>query len=418
MSIPPSLALPFTEAEIRKSIASNGNTTPFHLYSERVIIDTARRLNQVFAEHELPFKNHFAVKALPNPHILEILRKEWMGMDCSSIPEIHLSNMAWVSWESIMFTSNNTTVEEFQEAKIAGAIINLDDITHISKLEQVWFPEIICCRYNPGEEKQGNSIIGESTKQKYGMRKDQIIEAYRILQSKWVKRFGLHAMMVSNERREAALVENARLLFQLAQEVFIQIWVRFEFINLGWWIGVPYHPEHHEVDLWVFVNWIKEEYLKVFTWNIGKPKIFMENGRYITGPSWALITRVQNSVQKYQDFIWVDASMQALMRPWMYWTYHHISVIGKEHLPHDHRYHVTGSLCENNDQFTAWNPRALPEIEEWDILAIHTTWAHGHAMGFNYNGKLRPAEILFQKDGTPRLIRRAETIEDILWTLV
>lgn len=226
-------------------------------------------------------------------------------------------------------------------------------------------------------------------------------------------------MMVSNERNEQALIENARLLFVLAYEIFEQTGVTFEFINLGGGIGVPYKPDDHEVDLDIFVGGIRKEYDNVFNNDsIGKPKIFMENGRYITGAAGALITRVQNVVEKYQKFVGVDASMNALMRPGMYGAYHHITVIGKEHLPHGQMYHVTGSLCENNDQFTAGNARALPLLTEKDILAIHTSGAHGHSMGFNYNAKLRPAEILLQIDGTPKIIRREETEDDLNKTIM
>ncbi len=419
LSLPSSLVLPFSDSDIQRAIRANGWKTPFHLYSETTIRSTTSSIQAIFWKYNFDFKNHFAVKALPNPHILKILQKNGMGMDCSSIPEIHLAQKVGVIKEGIMFTSNNTTVDEFREAKKAGVIINLDDITHIAKLEQVGFPDIVCCRYNPGQAKEGNSIIGESIKQKYGMRKDQIIEAYRILKKKWVKRFGLHAMMVSNERNEQALIENARLLFTLAREIFEQTGVTFEFINLGGGIGVPYKPDDHEVDLDIFVGGIRKEYDKVFyNFGTGLPKIFMENGRYITGPSWALITRVDNVVEKYQNFVGVDASMNALMRPGMYGAYHHITAIGKQDLPHDQMYHVTGSLCENNDQFTAGNARALPLLEEWDILAIHTSGAHGHSMGFNYNAKLRPAEILLQQTGIPKIIRRAETEEDLNSTII
>lgn len=418
VSLAPSLVLPFSDSDIQRAIRANGWKTPFHLYSEATIRRTTSSIQAIFWKYNFDFKNHFAVKALPNPHILKILQKNGMGMDCSSILEIHLAQKVGVKEEGIMFTSNNTTVDEFREAKEAGAIINLDDITHIEKLEQVGFPDIVCCRYNPGQAKEGNSIIGESIKQKYGMRKDQIIDAYWILKKKWVKRFGLHAMMVSNERNEQALIENARLLFQLAKEIFELTGVTFEFINLGGGIGVPYKPDDHEVDLDIFVAGIQKEYDTVFNNNrIGLPKIFMENGRYITGPAWALITRVQNVVEKYQKFVGVDASMNALMRPGMYGAYHHITAIGKEHLPHDLMYHVTWSLCENNDQFTAGNARALPLLEEGDILAIHTSGAHGHSMGFNYNAKLRPAEILLQIDGTLKIIRREETENDLNCTI-
>ncbi len=417
--LPSSLSLPFSESDIQKAIEIVGWKTPFHLYSESRILENAKKLTLGFKNVGIDFKNFFAVKALPNPHILKILQDLWMGMDCSSISEIHLCDFIGVTGENIIFTSNNTTIEEFRNAKLAWAMINIDDISHISKLEQIGFPDIVCCRYNPGSLKEGNSIIGESVKQKYGMRGDQIIEAYRLLLAKWVRRFGLHAMMVSNERREEALIENARLLFELAWKIYGELGIIFEFINLGGGIGVPYKPTDHEVDIDILVQGIRKEYDFIFLdKNITPPKIYMENGRYLTASAWALITRVENISQKYQTFVGVDASMHCLMRPGMYGAYHHITVLWKQSSPEDSLYHVTGGLCENNDQFTAWEARLLPKIIEWDILAIHTSGAHGHAMGFNYNGKLRPAEILLRNTSECQIIRREETEEDLFRTIV
>jgi diaminopimelate decarboxylase len=426
--LPPSLVLPFSQDQIEKAIQVNGWITPFHLYSEKVMTNTSQNLAKAFANVGLPFKNHYAVKALPNPKVLQILKDQGMGMDCSSVTELMLADRIGVSGEDIMFTSNNTTLEEFKEAKNRWAIINLDDITHIETLKKLWtLPDIICCRYNPGTDKEWTSIIGNPIEAKYGMRKDQIIEAYRQLKEGWVDRFGLHAMLVSNEKNEDKVIENARILFDLAKEIKAAAGVEFEWINLGWGIGASYRPTDTDVDLAIIARGIKDLYNKTIIANgLGTPKIYMENGRYITGPAGALITRVLNVANKHINFVGVDGSMANLMRPGMYTTknpdgtwdecYHHISVIGKENIPYDKVYNVTGSLCENNDQFARW--RTLPKIEQGDLIAIHTTGAHGQSMAFQYNGKLRGAELLGKINWDIQLIRRAETPEDYFATLV
>lgn len=390
--------------------------TPFHLYSEEIIRSSARELIDSFSWLEWNFKNYFALKACPNPHILKILKEEWMWSDCSSIAELAMSSKVWLMGENIIFTSNNTLIEEFKYAKDLWAIINLDDITHISKLESIWFSDLVCCRYNPWALKDWNDIIWNPVEAKYWMTKDQLIQSYITLKNKWVKRFWLHTMIVSNMKDENYIIDTARILFDLAIEIFDTTWIKLEFVNLGWGIWIPYRPEDKKVDVNKISQWIKSLYYeKIVRNNLSPLKIFMENGRFVTGPGWFLITKVINVATKYRNYIWVDASMSNLMRPGMYWAYHHITVLGKENLPKANVYDVTGSLCENNDKFAV--QRSLPQITEWDYLAIHDTWAHGYAMWFQYNWKLRSSELLLKKDWTVQQIRRAETLDDYFSTL-
>jgi len=396
--------LPFTKEQIEE--LAREYPTPFYIYDEIGIRNTARQLYSAFSW--VPdFKNYFAVKALPNPEILRLLKEEGMGADCSSLPELILSEMAGITGENIMFTSNDTPGEEFRKARELGAIINLDDITHIDFLEkEAGMPEILCFRYNPGPLREGNKIIGNPVEAKYGLTTEQIFEAYRIARDKGVKRFGLHTMIVSNMLDVNYLIETGRMLFDLVEKISDKIGIEFEFVNLGGGIGIPYKLEDKAVDLQEFSEGVRKAYGEREKKN--QLNIVMESGRAITGPHGYLISRVRHVARKYRDYIGLDACMANLMRPALYGAYHHITAIGKEGWPLDHVYDVTGSLCENNDKFAI--QRNLPKIKPGDLLAIHDAGAHGHAMGFQYNGKLRSAEFLF--DGNFRMIRRAETMKD------
>lgn len=395
---------------------ANERPTPFHLYDEHLIRLNARRLKQVFSW--MPgYRNYFAVKALPNPFILKILAAEGMGADCSSMAELLLAKEAGVVGEDIMFSANNTPASEYVKAKELGAIINLDDISHIDFLEKsVGIPETLSFRYNPGPLKDGNVIIGKPEEAKYGLTGEQIIEAYRIAAEKGVKRFGLHTMVASNELDEEYHIETARMIFELVIAIQQQTGVKIEFVDLGGGYGVPYRPEEAELDLMKISAGIRYYYESIIVANGLAPlQIYMENGRMITGPYGWLVARVRHLKHIYKDYAGLDASMTDLMRPGMYGAYHHLTVVGKENQPHDHLYDVTGSLCENNDKFAV--DRMLPELVPGDLVIMHTTGAHGHAMGFNYNGLLRSAELLLRENGEIIEIRRAETIDDYFITL-
>jgi len=316
-----------------------------------------------------------------------------------------------------MFTSNDTTKEEFKKAVDLGAVINLDDITHIASLEQAVdsLPELLCFRFNPGSERLGNQLIGNPVEAKYGLTRQQIFAAYEECKQKGVKRFGLHTMVASNELDASYFVETAKVMFELAKEIKDQIDIEVEFINLGGGLGIPYHPEQNKLDLGYVSNETKKLYNKSFGETGWKPKLFMECGRYVTGPHGYLVSTVLHMKHTYRDYVGLDASMADLMRPGMYGAYHHISVLGKENESPEHTYDVTGSLCENNDKFAVQRP--LPKIDVGDIVVVHDTGAHGHSMGFNYNGKLRSAELLLKPDATIELIRRAETLDDYFATL-
>ncbi len=390
--------------------------TPFHLYDEKNIRLNARALNKAFAWNK-GFKEYYAVKACPNPFIIKLLKEEGFGTDCSSLPEMLMSEQIGITGEGIMFTSNNTPADEMIAAKKMGAIINLDDISHISFLEKhAGIPELICLRYNPGALKKGNAIIGHPEEAKYGFTRDQIIEGYRILRDKEIKRFGLHTMVASNELNADYFIETANILFTLLLEIHQKLGIRFEFINLGGGIGIPYKPEDKPVDLDYVSKGIKDLYDKIIVAHGLDPvKIYLEAGRMITGPYGYLVSKVQHVKKTYKNYVGLDASMQNLMRPALYGAYHHITVIGKELVSHDQMYDVTGSLCENNDKFAI--NRKLPLVEPNDLVVIHDTGAHGYAMGFNYNAKLRSAEVLLRENGDTVLIRRAETIADYMVTL-
>jgi diaminopimelate decarboxylase len=407
--------IPVSEQKIREIVAKYG--TPFHLYLEKDIRANARELLSAFSWTP-SFKEYFAVKALPNPYILKILKEEGFGADCSSYPELVLAEKVGILGDNICFTSNNTPAEEFVKARELDAVINLDDITHIDFLEEVaGLPEIISFRFNPGPlRKTGNTIIGYPEEAKYGMTRNNIIDAIRRLQTKGIKRFGLHTMVVSNEINVEYLWETAEMMFNLAVDLQQKTGVVVEFINLGGGIGIPYRPEDEEVDLRKFANGIKNLYQQIMVpAGMDKVKICLESGRMITGPYGYLVTTAIHHKDIYKKYIGVDACMADLMRPALYGAYHHITVLGKENAPLDHVYDVTGSLCENNDKFAV--DRALPQITKGDILIIHDTGAHGQAMGFNYNSKLRSRELLLKEDGSVQEIRRAETIEDLFATL-
>jgi len=408
--------LPFTKKQIEKIIEKY--PTPFIIYDEKGIRQIARRLNKAFEWVKgRGFKNYFAVKACPNPYILEILKQENFGLDCSSLPELILAEKVGIIGEEIMFSSNNTPPKEFKKAKELGAIINLDDITHISFLEKhASIPEIICFRYNPGSQRTGNEIIGDPKEAKYGLTRAQLFEAYKIMKEKGVKRFGLHTMIVSNMLDPEYLIQTANMLFELVVELSKKLDIKFEFVNLGGGIGVDYKPEDKPVDIEFVSEKIKKLYQEKIIANKFAPlRIVMECGRIITGPHGFLISKVRHITKKYKDFVGLDSCMADFMRPGIYGAYHHLSVLGKENMSSDYIYDVHGSLCENNDKFAI--DRALPKIENNDILALHDAGAHGRPMGFNYNGKLRCGEVLLKENGEIQLIRRAETEQDYFATL-
>ncbi|WP_303850953.1 diaminopimelate decarboxylase [Seleniivibrio woodruffii] len=406
--------VPFTKDQIEKIIEKY--PTPFHIYDEKAIIANAKRLKNAFAWAP-KFQEYFAVKALPNPSIMKVLNKEGFGADCSSMAELLLCDMTGITGEQIMFTSNETPASEYKKAFEQNAIINLDDFTHIQYLEESCgtLPEVICFRYNPGPLKGGNSIIGAPEEAKYGLTREQMFEAYRVMKEKGCKRFGMHTMVASNELNVDYFVETAVILFEMAAEIAEKIGIDLEFINLGGGIGIPYKPEHSEVNLEELGEKIRVQYENILASKGLKPYIYLECGRVITGPYGYLVTTAVHEKHIYKEYVGVDASMANLMRPGMYGAYHHVTVMGKENAPADRVYDVVGSLCENCDKFAV--DRKLPEINKGDIVVIHDTGAHGHAMGFNYNGKLRSAELLLKEDGSVEMIRRAETYDDLFATL-
>lgn len=407
--------LPCSEAQLC-DIATRW-PTPFHLYDEKAIRANARRLKAAFAWNK-GFRNFFAVKAAPNPFLMRVLKDEGFGADCSSLPELLLSQKVGLEGEAIMFTSNDTPAEEFVRAVEMGANINFDDISHIEFLEKACgkLPELVCFRYNPGPLKGGNAIIGKPEEAKYGFTREQLFEGYRLLKEKGVKRFGLHTMVASNELNPQYFIDTAILLFDLIAELQATLGITFEFVNLGGGIGIPYRPEQEGVNLEIVGEGIRKAYEERLIAK-GHPelKIYLECGRCITGPYGYLVSTVRHLKHTYRDYVGMDACMANLMRPALYGAYHHITVVGKADQPADHIYDVTGSLCENNDKFAI--QRALPEIVPGDLVVFHDAGAHGHAMGFNYNGKLRSAELLLREDGTVTEIRRAETLDDLFATL-
>ncbi len=391
--------------------------TPFHLYDERGIRENARKLQKAFAWNQ-GFKEYFAVKATPNPFILKILKEMGCGTDCSSLTELQMSDACGFCGSDIMFSSNETPPEEFRFADSLGAIINLDDITHIPCLEETlgYIPETISCRYNPGGLFQISShIMDNPGEAKYGMTTEQLFEAFRILKKKGAKNFGIHGFLASNTATNAYYPALARLLFEVAVRLKEETGANIRFINLSGGIGIPYRPEQEPNDIAVIGEGVRKVYEEVLVpAGMGDAALFTELGRFMLAPYGCLVTRAIHEKHTHKEYIGVDACAVNLMRPAMYGAYHHITVMGKEHQPWDHQYDVVGSLCENNDKFAI--DRMLPQIEKGDLLVIHDTGAHGYSMGYNYNGKLKSAELLLKEDGSVQLIRRAETPKDYFAT--
>ncbi len=401
-------------AEKLKEVLSKFKT-PFYIYDEKGIRNTARKFNSSFSWVPGGFMNYFSVKACPNPFILEILKEEGFGVDCSSLSELLLSEKIGFKGKEIIFSSNNTPFEEFKKASELVAIINFDDITHLDFLGEIPFPETVCFRYNPGSLRVGNNIMGNPSDSKFGLTKDQLFEAYEISIERGAKILGLHTMIVSNELSVDYFIETAKQIFELVAELSGK-GIKISFVNFGGGIGIPYKPDEEEFDLNSFSSMVEEEYKKIIS-KKGIPdfKIMMECGRAITGPHGYLISKVRHVMKKYKDYVGLDASMGDLMRPALYGAYHHIEVLGKEEKFLVKKYDVVGSLCENNDKFAI--DRNLQEVEKGDIFVIYDVGAHGHAMGFNYNGKLRPSELLFKESGEVKMIRRPEGMEDYFSTL-
>ena len=406
--------VPFTKEKAQEIISRF--PTPFHIYDEAAIVANARRFKRAFAWHP-GFKEYFAVKACPNPQIMRLLQREGFGADCSSLPELVMAERVGIVGENIMFSSNDTPANEFQKARELNAIINLDDISHIDFLDScAGVPELICFRYNPGSARTGNAIIGDPLEAKYGFTREQLYDGYTLAQSKGAKRFGLHTMIVSNELNPQCFLDTARMMFELVVDISARLGIKFDFVNLGGGIGIPYKPGQTPVDLELVGSGIKELYDELIVGGGLSPlRLFFECGRMITGPYGYLVSKVLHKKHTYKDYIGLDSCMADLMRPALYGAYHHITILGKDKSEPAHRYDVTGSLCENNDKFAV--DRMLPDIEIGDIVVIHDAGAHGYAMGFNYNGKLRSAELLLQEDGSVRQIRRAETMDDYFATM-
>lgn len=390
--------------------------TPFHLYDEKGIRETVRSLYKAFSWNQ-GFKEYFAIKATPNPFILKILQEEGCGTDCSSLIELMMSDALNFKGNEIMFSSNNTPAEEFEYARKLNALINLDDFTHIEFLEKVaGIPETICCRYNPGGEfKISNDIMDNPGQAKYGFTYNQLVEGFKKLKAKGVKHFGLHSFLASNTVTNEYYPTLARTLFETAVKLRDETDVEIEFINLSGGIGVAYRPDQEPNDIALIGEKVKQAFDEILVKaGMGNIKLFTELGRFVLAPNGCLVTKVLHQKHIYKEYIGVDACAANLMRPAMYGAYHHITVMGKENEPCDYMYDITGSLCENNDKFAV--DRMMPKIDISDILVIHDTGAHGFSMGYNYNGKLRSAEILLREDGTTKLIRRAETPKDYFAT--
>ena len=414
--------IPFDKAKLEEIAAKW--PTPFHIYDAKAIRENAKRLKKAFSWNK-GFREYFAVKAAPNPHLMKLLKEFDFGSDCSSMAELVLAEKVGNVGDKIMFTSNDTPAEEFRKAWELGAIINLDDITHwpfllesLGGLEGLGSLEdrIFCCRYNPGPLKGGNAIIGKPEEAKYGFTREQLFECYRKMKDAGVKRFGLHTMVASNELDPDYIVDTAKMLFDLVADITQQVGVEFEFINIGGGIGIPYKPDQKAMDLEYVGKGIEAAYKKCIAERGIKPlKLYMECGRCITGPYGYLVARVRHIKNTYRMYAGLDACMSNLMRPALYGAYHEIVVPGKELSGDTTTYDVTGSLCENNDKFVI--QRVLPLLERGDLVVICDAGAHGHAMGFQYNGKLRSAELLLEEDGSVREIRRAETLDDYFATL-
>jgi diaminopimelate decarboxylase len=406
---------PFVKLEQLQEITKT-YPTPFHIYDEKGIRENARRLNKAFSWNK-GFREYFAVKATPNPYILNILKEEDCGVDCSSMTELMLSEALGFSGEDIMFSSNATPAEEFVKAAELKAIINLDDYTHIDFLEKVaGIPETICCRYNPGGVfKTANGIMDNPGDAKYGFTKEQLIDGFKKLKAKGAKTFGLHSFLASNTATNEYYPELARILFELAVELRDQTGADIKFINLSGGVGIPYKPYSKANDIMAIGEGVRKAFEEILVpAGMGDIAIFTELGRYMLAPYGHLVAKAIHEKHIYKEYIGLDACAVNLMRPAMYGAYHHITVMGKENEPCDHKYDITGSLCENNDKFAI--DRMLPKIDIGDYIVIHDTGAHGFAMGYNYNGKLKSAELLLKEDGSVQLIRRAETPKDYFAT--
>ncbi len=407
---------PFVTLEKLKEIEKQF-PTPFYLYDERGIRENARRLRQAFAWNK-GYKEFFAVKATPTPGLMRLLREEGCGMDCSSMTELMLSEMCGIKGNDIMFSSNATPPEEFLKARELGATINLDDYTHVEFLRKLCgIPERICCRYNPGGTiSMSNGIMDNPGDAKYGMTREQIFDAYRELMALGAREFGLHAFIASNVLSNDYYPLLASMLFELAVDLKRELGASITFINLSGGIGVPYRPEEPENDIMKIGEGVRQAYERILTPAGIEADIYTELGRYMLAPYGVLVAKAIHEKHIYKEYIGLDACACNLMRPAMYGAYHHITVMGKENAPCDHKYDVTGSLCENNDKFAV--DRMLPKIDIGDLLVIHDAGAHGHSMGYNYNGKLRSAELLLKEDGSVQMIRRAETPEDYFATIM
>ena len=414
---------PFVTKEQLEAITAQ-YPTPFHLYDERGIRENARRLFQAFDWHPC-FREFFAVKATPTPAILKLLHQEGCGCDCSSMAELVMSERCGITGGDIMFSSNNTPDDEYRRAYALGATINLDDLTMVDCLQTALgsVPETVCCRYNPGgvftlgETAEGFQVMDNPGEAKYGMTRPQMAEAFRRLSGMGVKRFGIHAFLASNTLSNDYFPALSRILFQLAADLHRETGADIAFVNLSGGVGIPYRPEQAENDIFAISGGVRKAWEEIMVpAGLGGAGLYMELGRYMLAPYGCLVTRAVHFKHIYKEYAGVDACACNLMRPAMYGAYHHITVMGKENAPCDHKYDVVGGLCENNDKFAV--DRMLPEIELGDLLVIHDTGAHGHAMGYNYNGKLRSAELLLKEDGTVEEIRRAETLEDYFRTVV
>ena len=408
---------PFVTKEKIEEI-SKTYPTPFYLYDEKGIRENAEAVKKAFAWNK-GFKEYFAVKATPNPFLIKILHEYGCGCDCSSLTELMLSNAVGIKGTDVMFSSNDTPAEDYEYAAEIGAIINLDDITHIDFLEKILgkLPETMSCRYNPGGIFQmSNGIMDNPGDSKYGFTKEQLFEGFRILKEKGVKRFGLHAFLASNTVTNEYYPQLAGQLFEMAVKLHTELDIDIAFVNLSGGVGIPYKPEQEPNDILAIGEGVRKVYEKILQpAGMGDVAIYTEMGRFMMGPYGALVTKAIHEKHTHKEYIGVDACAVHLMRPAMYGAYHHITVLGKENAPCDHQYDVTGSLCENNDKFAI--DRMLPKIDKGDYLFIHDAGAHGYAMGYNYNGKLKSAELLLKEDGSVALIRRAETPKDYFATL-
>lgn len=406
---------PFVTLEQLKEITAK-YPTPFHIYDEKGIRENARKLKEAFSWNK-GFREYFAVKATPNPYIIKILNEEGCGTDCSSLTELMLSEALGITGGDIMFSSNATPVEEFIKAKELNAIINLDDFTHIDFLDKnIGIPETICCRFNPGGLfKISNNIMDNPGDAKYGFTKDQMIEGYKKLIKLGAKQFGIHSFLASNTVTNEYYPVLAKILFELAVELKEKTGAHIKFINLSGGIGIPYKPDEPSNDIMEIGEGVRQAFEEVLVpAGMGDVEIYTELGRYMLAPYGHLVTTALHEKHIYKEYIGLDACAVNLMRPAMYGAYHHITVMGKENEPCDHKYDITGSLCENNDKFAI--DRMLPKIDLGDLLVIHDTGAHGFAMGYNYNGKLKSAELLLKEDGSVQLIRRAEEPKDYFAT--